>query len=166
MKRPTRRRRKSRKEGVAVVSPFSIARSVYRSITRDINQMRDTVYNEQALKTGSPNFFYRGETYIIKNSLPVHPLDNELRSDMDIYLDAIAVNEKIVKTFKFAISRLISSGVTYSDLYYVFPESGHQFLEGIEQVQREPEYIKDILSKDIGEIQALVQEQALYELIE
>jgi len=164
MKRPTRRKRS--KEVKTLLSPYTIACRVYGAVSRDVSKMLTVIYNEQVTEMQSPNFFYKGETYIIKNSLPVNSLAVSLRPDLDNYLQSLAAIESVIKSFKFALSRLISSGVEYPDLYYVFPESAHQYLEGIEPVPKDPDYVADILSKpDIAEVQTLVKEQALYEMI-
>lgn len=158
-------RRKKSQDRTPIISPYRLAMKVYNSLLLSMGEILDSIYVKQQVHTGSPNFFYKGQVYQKIPKTEIHPLVNELRSEMDSYLKAVKSTDEIIDSFKFALVRFTTSGYTLSDLYYVLPYKHHHYLEEIPFTEKNDEYVLELQKNNFTEILELVNEQALYDLI-
>lgn len=159
------RRPRRKKEEKPSVNAATITAKVFLSSYTDLKVMLEAIHTDQLGLTQSPNFFAQGQVFIRARTEPMHSLHESVRPKLKKYLVMKKHLDDLSTELRAEISKLIATGFTYSDLYYFFPENAHYFLEGVEPVERDEEYLEKISQTDCSNLHELLKEQMLQDLL-
>lgn len=143
----------------------SLKQALFKQSTDDIQNMLDSLFKEQYELSKSPNFFYKGKTYIIVKGHPLKPLDDSLREKLKGILEIQAINTENQNQFNHLTNVIVGYPPEY--LYYIFPEQAHYILEdlGIHKLHTTPKDLDDFIPDTLPQIHMLIKEQLLNSIL-
>ena len=146
------------------LTSLHITQNVFKEARIHLSDMKTKIHMSQRTVTGSANFFYKGDTYIILSAAPLKPLHPPLIPDIENYLKQLdRVDAKFARLNH--LLREFSDNNPVSDLFYVLPKEAHQYLLTDNFVIQSQEYIDNIPTELVEEILPIIQEQLLHNLL-
>jgi hypothetical protein len=133
--------------------------SIFKQSREEVKNRYHEIYTSQNTQFNSPNFFYKGEPYILIKGPPVNPLRKDLREHFESALIIDSQIEGSYKKLQYLLFDFLRDNRA-SDLYTLFPKDAHSFLEGINYPEEECE-----LPDSVEEIRNIVREQLLNSLL-
>lgn len=146
------------------INTYVIVKKVFAQARQYLETQLVSIHMAQRAATGSPNFFYRGETYMILKRRPLAPLNDSSIPDIKDYLKQLdRVDTKSARLNH--LLREFSDSNPVSDLFYVLPKEAQQYLPTDNFVIQTQEYIDNIPTELVEEILPIIQEQLLHNLL-
>ena len=146
------------------INTYVIVKKVFAQARQYLETQLVSIHMAQRAATGSPNFFYRGETYIILKRKSLGALIDPSLPDIKNYLKQLdRVDTKSARLNH--LLREFSDSNPVSDLFYVLPKEAHQYLPTDNFVIQSQEYIDNIPTELVEEILPIIQEQLLHNLL-
>lgn len=146
------------------INTYVIAKKVFAQARQHLSDMKTKIHMSQRAVTGSANFFYKGDTYILLSAAPLKPLHPPLIPDINNYLKQLdRVDTKSARLNH--LLREFSDNNPVSDLFYVLPKEAQQYLPTDNFVIQSQEYIDNIPTELVEEILPIIQEQLLHNLL-
>lgn len=146
------------------INTYVIVKKVFAQARQHLSDTKTKIHMSQRAVTGSANFFYKGDTYIILSAAPLKPLHPPLIPDIKDYLKQLdRVDTKAARLNH--LLREFSDSNPVSDLFYVLPKEAHQYLPTDNFVIQSQEYIDNIPTELVEEILPIIQEQLLHNLL-
>ena len=146
------------------INTYVIVKKVFEETRKHLIDQKMKIYTAQKAVTGSPNFFYKGDTYILLSAAPLMPLHPPLIPDIINYLKQLdRVDTKSARLNH--LLREFSDSNPVSDLFYVLPKEAQQYLPTDNFVIQSQEYIDSIPTELVEEILPIIQEQLLHNLL-
>lgn len=153
------------RQSVSYSDTHTIVSKVFQNAREQHNNQLIKIHDSQKRITGSPNFFYKGDTWILVKRYPMYVLDTSIMPEMGKYLRQLdRLSNKITK-LTFLLNNFKINNST-SDLYYVLPKEAHQFLPNSDSfIIRSQEHVDNIIHEFDEEILTIIQEQLLHNLL-
>lgn len=86
-------------------------------------------HEEQFKLLGTPNFIYKGETYIIQKLMPVKPLHDGLRLRFKEFLSNKKIIDDGITMVHAYLTTNMGSVSNNSDIYFIMPAACHYLIE-------------------------------------
>lgn len=146
------------------INTYVIVKKVFEVTRKHLTDQKMKIHTAQKAVTGSPNFFYKGQTYMVLKRRPLTPLNTSSIPDIENYLKQLdRVDTKAARLNH--LLREFSHNNPVSDLFYVLPKEAHQYLPTDNFVIQSQEYIDNIPTELVEEILPIIQEQLLHNLL-
>lgn len=146
------------------INTYVIVKKVFAQARQYLETQLVSIHMAQRAATGSPNFFYRGETFMILKRRPLTPLNTSSIPDIKDYLKQLdRVDTKSARLNH--LLREFADNNPVSDLFYVLPKEAQQYLPTDNFVIQSQEYIDNIPTELVEEILPIIQEQLLHNLL-
>ena len=146
------------------INTYVIVKKVFAQARQNLIDQKSKIYMSQRAVTGSANFFYKGDTYILLSAAPLKPLHPPLIPDINNYLKQL--DRVYTKSARLNhLLREFADSNPVSDLFYVLPKEAQQYLPTDNFVIQSQEYIDNIPTELVEEILPIIQEQLLHNLL-
>ena len=146
------------------INTYVIVKKVFAQARQHLEKHLINIHTSQRVATGSPNFYYKGETFMILKRRPLAPLNDSSIPDIKDYLKQLdRVDTKSARLNH--LLREFSGNNPVSDLFYVLPKEAQQYLPTDNFVIQSQEYIDNIPTELVEEILPIIQEQLLHNLL-
>ena len=143
---------------------YVIVNNVFEGTRKHLIDQKIKIHTAQKEVTGSPNFYYKGQTYMVLKRQSLSPLNSSSIPDIENYLKQLdRVDTKYARLNH--LLREFSDSNPVSDLFYVLPKEAHQYLPTDNFVIQSQEYIDNIPTELVEEILPIIQEQLLHNLL-
>lgn len=137
---------------------------IFNGHINNLQDQRDSIRDAQYIHVGSPNYFYRGKTFISDQGKSVPPLADHLRDTALKHLREVTSLEHSMRTVQSYFSKLAMIVKDEDHLYFVLPNSVRQY--GLLKPEGQmPDYIEDILDGTELEPFNVMNTEALYNMV-
>ena len=86
-------------------------------------------HEEQFKLFGTPNFIFKGETYIVQKLMPVKPLDSALRLRFKEFLTNKKIIDDGITMVHAYLTTNMGSVSNNADIYFIMPAACHYLIE-------------------------------------
>lgn len=146
------------------INVHPVVAAIFTNTSQNLVKRLHQIHVEQSKEYNSPNFYYKGETHIVVKALPLNPLHESLVPSMKSHLKYVnTVSHKRSKLI-YLLNSFCQSNLL-SDLYYVFPNEAHTYLETVSEPIYFQEHVDNINHEFDEEILSIIQEQLLHNLL-
>lgn len=123
-------------------------------------------HEEQFKLLGTPNFIFKGETYIIQNLklMPVKPLHDGLRLRFKEFLTNKKIIDGGITMVHAYLTTNIGSVSNNADIYFIMPAACHHLIEEAYSINGSEPTLKD-KPKDYDKIVAAIEQILLLRLL-
>ena len=129
----------------------------------NVNKMGE-FHEEQFKLLGTPNFIFKGETYIVQKMMPVKPLDNGLRLRFKEFLtNKKIINDGITMVHAY-LTASMGSVSNNADIYFIMPAACHYLIEEAYSSNSSEPTLKE-KPKDYDKIVAAIEQILLLRLL-
>lgn len=137
---------------------------IFNGHINNLQDQRDSIRDAQYIHVGSPNYFFRGQTFISDQGKNVPPLADHLRDIASKHLkevNALEQSKRVVQTYFAKLAMIVKDE---DHLYFVLPNSVRQY--GLLKPEGQmPDYIEDILDGTELEPFNVMNTEALYNMV-
>lgn len=121
-------------------------------------------HEEQFKLLGTPNFIFKGETYIVQKLMPVKPLHDSLRLCFKEFLtNKKIINDGVSKVHAYLTTN-VNSISSNADIYFIMPAACHHLIEGAYSSKGSEPTLKE-KPKDYDKIVAAIEQILLLRLL-
>ena len=121
-------------------------------------------HEEQFKLFGTPNFIFKGETYIIQRMMPVRPLHDGLRLRFKEFLNNKKIIDDGITLVHAYLTTNMGSVSNNADIYFIMPAACHHLIEGAYSSNSSEPTLKE-KPKDYDKIVAAIEQILLLRLL-
>ena len=121
-------------------------------------------HEEQFKLFGTPNFIFKGETYIVQKLMPVKPLDSALRLRFKEFLTNKKIIDDGITMVHAYLTTNMGSVSNNADIYFIMPAACHYLIEEAYSINGSEPTLKD-KPKDYDKIVAAIEQILLLRLL-
>lgn len=129
------------------------------------NADKNREFHEEQFKLfGTPNFIFKGETYIVQKLMPVRPLHDALRLRFKEFLsNKKIINDGITMVHAYLTTNM-GSVSNNADIYFIMPAACHHLIEEAYSINGSEPTLKD-KPKDYDKIVVAIEQILLLRLL-
>ena len=121
-------------------------------------------HEEQFKLFGTPNFIFKGETYIIQRMMPVRPLHDGLRLRFKEFLNNKKIIDDGITLVHAYLTTNMGSVSNNADIYFIMPSACHYLIEEVYSSDSSEPTLKE-KPKDYDKIVAAIEQILLLRLL-
>lgn len=121
-------------------------------------------HEEQFKVFGTPNFIFKGETYIVQKLMPVRPLHDGLRLRFKEFLTNKKIIDDGITMVHAYLTTNMGSVSNNADIYFIMPAACHYLIEEAYSINGSEPTLKD-KPKDYDKIVAAIEQILLLRLL-
>ena len=121
-------------------------------------------HEEQFKLVGTPNFIFKGETYIVQRMIPVKPLHNGLRLPFKEFLGNKKIIDDGINMVHAYLTTNMGSVSNNADIYFIMPAACHYLIEEAYSSNSSEPTLKE-KPKDYDKIVAAIEQILLLRLL-
>ena len=121
-------------------------------------------HEEQFKLFGTPNFIFKGETYIIQRMMPVRPLHDGLRLRFKEFLSNKKIIDDCITMVHAYLTTNMGSVSNNADIYFIMPAACHHLIEEAYSSDSSEPILKE-KPKDYDKIVAAIEQILLLRLL-